>query len=198
MDANDYDPYDDAPTTPMSDVSEDPVENQKEPSDLLDVSRFARKESSSALSNISGFDPISRQMDHQITQTARYFSCVRHEVQELKYYKDKFELVLKHAAKINKMVNTPEEQDDHKRIKMDKTPNQKSLMAETRLSSQLIRLDSLVKASLEDQNELLLKMDHIKRERAIKDTRYDQMLSAVCRVPVAILEDVFEKMSDQI
>lgn len=155
-----------------------------------DVSNSQRKGSFASIS-VSGLDTI-KIMDIKENQASRHFFGAKLEIQELKYYKDRFDLVQKHAEKIRTSINQPpmQREFDIKETSNRNEYSQKTMMAETRLSSQLIRLDSMVKASLQDQNELLIKLDMLKRERNIKDKRYTEMLAILCHVNSEMIENI--------
>jgi hypothetical protein len=159
-----------------------------------DVSTLQRKRSSS----VSGLETI-KIMDIKENQASRHFFGAKPEIQELKYYKDRFDLVQKHSEKIRTSINQPpsHHEFDIKETTSRNVYSQKTMMAETRLSSQLIRLDSMVKASLQDQNELLLKLDVLKTERGIKDKRYTEMLAVVCHVNSEMIENIVTKFEIQ-
>jgi hypothetical protein len=145
-------------------------------------------------------EPFSRVVDSQISKTCKYFGNAKSEVQELKYYRDRFDLIRKHTAKIGKTVGVnvgttiTEEDPNVKRIKLEKPMSQKQVLAETKLSSQLIRLDSLVKSSLEEQGELLAKLDGLSKERSRKEERYQELLGMVCHVPPQMVDEVLTKV----
>jgi hypothetical protein len=190
------DNYDDEPTTPLSDYTDTSLGEsfQSEPT----VGILARKSSNATL------DPAARLSELQLHKLSKHLSSAKSELQELKYYKDRFKLVQKYADKIRKFNNPTTPSKDflpvrdslkptQSNIKSDNLYSQKTMMAETRLSSQLIRLDSLVNSSLSDQTELLLKLENIQNERNIKDKRYSEMIGVICHVSPETVDELITK-----
>jgi hypothetical protein len=189
-----YDDYDDVPTTPISDMTDSESESVHE-------HILQRKVSCSTIGSIGGsMDPFFRIVDSHLSKTCTYLSGSKNDVQELKYYRDRFDLIRKHTCKIGKTVmmgggtTITEEDPNVKRIKLENTVSQKQMMAETKLSSQLIRFDGLVKSSLEEQNVLLAKLDGLSKERQRKEDRYQELLGMVCHIQPQLIDQVLNKV----
>jgi hypothetical protein len=193
-----YDDFEDIPTTPISDMTESEAEVSQSMADPT----LTRKISSSTLSS-SGLEGINKQFDNQILKSARYFQNAKPDVQELKYYRDRFDLIRKHALKIGTNVsefpvpplNTGA--DHLLELKKEQRPSQRQIMAETKLSSQLIRLEGLVKNGMFEQEELLAKIDGLVKERELKDERYRELLGMVCHVPSAMIPELLSKVINE-
>ena len=177
--------YDDAPTTPMSDVTE--FSSSTTASNKMSEQQMRR-----IFQNVSSSNLIHDQHEMDIINTARHLQDCKQEVQELRYYKDRYQLVEKHVSKIKKSLEQPAISSQLPLPKSDlnsgfqsirdRTTSQRTMMTETKLSSQLIRLESLIKASVEDQHELVGQLESFKAKRETKDQRYNSMLATVCKV----------------
>lgn len=73
----------------------------------------------------------------------------------------------------------------------------KAMLQETRLSSQLHRLETLVKTSQQTQVDLIKKLDLIKEERILKDERYLKMVAMICKESPELMGEILEKLSEQ-
>ena len=179
--------YNDAPTTPMSDVTELSYSTTASNNKLSD------QQMRRIFNNVSSSNLIHDHTEMDIINTARHLQDCKQEVQELRYFKDRFQLVEKHVQKIKKQLELPpipsqfpipkQELLNHgfQQIR-DRTLSQRTMMTETKLSSQLIRLESLIKTSIEDQHELVAQLESFKEKREVKDARYNGMLATVCKV----------------
>jgi len=201
---NDYDDYLDAPTTPMSDVSiESDSEIAEERKSLRD--QLIRKASSSTISN-SGM--IEHAKDSNVLSTFAHLGSAKVYLHELRWQKDRFSSILRTANKIEgqllksgtksfgattSFASSGTEEHDSKRQKLN-TSGQKLALQETKLSSQLQRLEALVKASQEEQEKLIKNIDLIKQERSLKDARYLGMMSTICQENPEMMEDILDRV----
>ncbi|KAJ3320637.1 hypothetical protein HDV06_005155 [Boothiomyces sp. JEL0866] len=206
----DSDAYSDAPTTPMSEVSLDWDAGSNTPpsTSVLNIpSQLARKVSSSTLSSVSAFDHLAKISDAQVHKTFQHIGLAKSSINELNFHKERFNLIQKHAGKIeralaagtpSKPISRPDtlETPDtpNKRVKLEKNP--KHAMAETRLSSQLIRLESLVNASQDEQQELLRTIEYLKQERLAKDKKYLQLIANCCNMKEEQMNEMLQKCAD--
>ena len=190
----DTDDYDDAPTTPMSDVTD--FSSSTIASNLNSNYHLPAQKIRQIYNTHSSQNLAHDQYELEVIQTARHLQDCKQELQELKYYRDRMSLVEKHVAKIKKTLdqssnNVPVAKSDsagsyssfHAPTSIrERTTSQRTMMAETKLSSQLIRLESLIKASIEEQHELVAQIEGFKVKREAKDARYNSMLATVCKV----------------
>lgn len=149
-----------------------------------------------------------------MVSTAAQLNSSRIYISELKNQKEKFEDMSKYASKLQTVLERPStpqpiiggvaaslslatgnDIDDGKR----KVSSQRTLMTETKLSSRLIRLESLVKASNEEQLEILRRIELIKEERGLKDARYARLIAQACKLGEGgenQVEDLLEKIEE--
>ena len=161
-------------------------------------------------SNLSSVGPL---LDGQVFATAAQLASSKQYISELKYQKDRFEEVLKYAGKLQSILDRPstplsilpttseavnDEAENNKRLKMDRPAAQRMMLQETKLSSRLIRLESLVKASKEEQYDLLKRIDLIKQERALKDERYIRLIATACSKSPDSMEAVLGKIAEHL
>jgi hypothetical protein len=198
--------YDDVPTTPMSDVSEFVPENE-------DVRRtgslttFLRKPSSSSISNISNDHP--KFSDEALGRISRHLQGSKQTLHELKISKERFELIQNHVMKIRQGIDSNTHPDASVEIKAEETAaanedsrkprdrlTQRIILTETKLSSQLIRLESLIRASVEDQGELITQLEEYKLARDVKDRRYNSMLATVCKIRDEMVDELLVQCAD--
>ena len=83
-----------------------------------------------------------------------------------------------------------------KRQRLTASSAQKSAVLESKLSSQLVRLESQIKSSVEDQGELLKKMDLIRQERLLKDERYLEMVGILTGEKPEMMEEILSKIAE--
>jgi hypothetical protein len=75
--------------------------------------------------------------------------------------------------------------------------SQKTTLQETRLQSQLVRLETLVKTCQDNQVGLIKKLELVKEERLLKDNRYLKMIAMICRESPEFMGEILEKLSEQ-
>ncbi|KAI8898112.1 hypothetical protein BC833DRAFT_620625 [Globomyces pollinis-pini] len=220
-----FDDYSDAPTTPTSDISNQSPFSSPYDAEPLGVPTIKRRLSSSTLSTMSagGFDHISRFNDAMALKTAHHLSGARLNLSEIKYHKERFKLVSKYANKIEKKLSTGNntnnpstissslvegprvnememeggaELESNKRIKLERNGHNRTISFESKLNSQLIRLESLINASIQQQGELLTNIRDIKEDRLKKDLKYNQVIGGYCHIPPIMVEESLIKCAD--
>ena len=162
-------------------------------------------------SNLSSVGPL---LDGHVSATSAQLASSIVYISELKYQKTRFEEVLKYAGKIQANLDRPStplsirsssnehDNDDvdnnsnNKRQKLDRQASQKILLQETKLSSRLIRLESLIKASKEEQYDLLKRIDLVKQERVLKDERYVRLIATTCSKAPETMEGILAKVAE--
>lgn len=188
----------------MSDISD--LASEVAPVSKGNQLLMASYPSSSTLSSV-GYTP-----DALVFSTAAQLNSSRMYISELKSQKQRFEDVSKYALKIQAILDRPatpqpiigtqsstsfggaEGEDVNAKRKQ---PSQRTLMTETKLSSRLIRLESLVKASIEEQYDLLRRIDLIKEERTLKDERYCRLITNACHLTdIDNMEDLLSKIDE--
>jgi hypothetical protein len=111
-----------------------------------------------------------------------------------------------YVAAINSMPVTEgnEEERATKRLKVGgeesvvpTIQSQKSTLQETRLESQLVRLETLVKTCQDNSVDLIKKLELVKEERLLKDNRYSKMIAVICRESPELMGEILEKLSEQ-
>lgn len=205
-----FDDYLDAPTTPMSDFSETGCGGG---GDVKSVSTAVLEVNKSSCSTLSSMAPLLP--DGQVSATAQQLASSRMHVAEMKYQKAKFEEVLKYAGKVQVGLNRPstplplgivptttisdptptEDETAKKRVPGAALRQHQQ---ETRLSARLIRLESLVKASKEEQYEILKLIDLIKQERALKDERYCRLIATAFKCVPEAMEGILMKIGEHL
>lgn len=168
-------------------------------------------------STLSSIGPL---LDSQVSSTAAQLASSKLYIAEMKYQKARFEEVLKYAGKVQVALERPstplsilptandganEEADQNGAVGV-KRPRagqvamnaQRTLAQENKLSSRLVRLESMVKASKEEQYELLKRIELIKQERVLKDERYTRLISTACTRNPDAMEGILTKIADNL
>jgi hypothetical protein len=148
-------------------------------------------------STIQSFYSIDRQTDSQIFKLSSHLNNSKIYVDQLLQNKELLKTCTKFISKISKHMRNVSPFRQILDLETEKKPrlDSKTLLAETRLSSKLIRLESLVNSSVEIQNEMIHKWDLLKIKRREKTERYNILLARLCNLPAERIEDLFEKWS---